>query len=126
MKQAYVSSWNASTQPRKQRKYLWNAPAHVRTSFLSSHLSKELREKHKIRSLPVRKGDRIKVLRGQFAGTIGKITNVLRDDVRVHIEGVELVKADSSKKPYPVHPSNILILELVTTDKRRIGPKTKK
>ena len=31
-----------SKQPRKQRKFLYNAPLHVRRKIMSAHLSKEL------------------------------------------------------------------------------------
>lgn len=123
MKQTYASSWKSSVQPRKQRKRVYNAPAHIRTSFLASHLSKELKEKHKMRSLPLRKGDRVKVTRGQFAGTIGKVERVDRKDIRVFVEGAEILKSDGSKRLYAIHPSSVTIIELVTSDKRRIRKK---
>ena len=43
-----------SKQPRKQRKALYNAPAHARVKHLSSTLSKDLRADLGKRSLPVR------------------------------------------------------------------------
>ena len=45
-----------SKQPRKQRKALYNAPAHARGKHLSASLSKDLREKVGKRSLPLRTG----------------------------------------------------------------------
>jgi len=88
---------------------------------MSSHLSKELRQKYNKRSIPIRVGDKVKVLRGQFEGTLGKVNAVNRSTVRIYIEGVELVKNDGSKKPYPIHPSNVLIIDLDTSDKKRIA-----
>lgn len=126
MKQAYVTSWKSSKQPRKQRKYIYNAPAHARASFVSSTLSKDLRTKHGIRSLPVRVGDKVKILRGQFRGTMGKITLVDRTKARLHIEGAEHVKTGGSKSPYPVHPSNVMLIELNASDKRRLATKQQK
>ena len=51
-----------SKQPRKQRKALYNAPAHARGKHLSAALSKDLREKLGTRSLPIRTGDKVRYL----------------------------------------------------------------
>ena len=57
-----------SKQPRKQRKALYNAPAHTRGKHLNVTLSKELRADIGKRSLPIRSGDTVRVLRGDFDG----------------------------------------------------------
>ena len=57
MKKQFSTQWNASKQPRKQRKYLANAPLHKRHKFMSANLIKELRKKYGKRNFPVRKGD---------------------------------------------------------------------
>ena len=54
MEKAFVTSWKASKQPRKQRKYRYNAPIQTLGKMLSSHLSKELRTKIGKRSMPIR------------------------------------------------------------------------
>ena len=48
-------NWNSVKDRRKQRKYIYNAPIHVRRKLMSAHLSKELREKYKRRSFPIKK-----------------------------------------------------------------------
>ena len=48
-----------SKQPRKQRKALYNAPAHARGKHLSATLSKDLRADLGKRSLPLRTGDKV-------------------------------------------------------------------
>lgn len=53
-----------SSQPRKQRKFLFTAPFHLRRKMISAHLSKDLRKRFKIRSFPVRKGDEVMIVRG--------------------------------------------------------------
>jgi len=63
--------WKKSKDRRKQRKYQYNAPQHIRQKFVAVHLSKELRKKYSIRALPVRSGDKVTVLRGQFKGHVG-------------------------------------------------------
>ena len=64
----FVSSWKSSSSPRKKRKYQAQAPLHIKRLFLSAHLVKALREKYKIRSVVLRKGDTVKVMRGEFSG----------------------------------------------------------
>ncbi|HSQ01903.1 MAG TPA: 50S ribosomal protein L24, partial [Methanobacterium sp.] len=53
-----------STQPRKQRKFIYKAPLHIRHKLMSVTLSEELREQYGRRSLPVKTGDTVKVMRG--------------------------------------------------------------
>lgn len=118
MKQ-FSKHWKASKRPGKQRKYLARAPLHLRKKFMSSHLSKELRTKHNTRNVPVRKGDTVKIMRGQFNGKIGKVSEVNLKKLRVYVEGADFVKKDGTKVQYPLHPSNIMITSLVLEDKER-------
>ena len=60
--------WKSSTQARKQRKYVHNAPLHIKHKMLASSLSKELRKEHGVRSVPVRKDDFVTIKSGQFKG----------------------------------------------------------
>ena len=53
---------------------------------MSAHLSKELRAKHGIRSLPIRKNDEVHVARGTYKGSDGKVTTVYRRRWVIHIE----------------------------------------
>jgi len=118
----WSSSWKASKKPRKQRNYVRNAPLHIRNKLVGSHLSKDLREKLKKRSLRVRKGDKIKVMIGQHKGKSGPVEKVDTKRMKVYITGIEFVKKDGSKSLYPVNPSNLLIQD-IAEDKRRIGGK---
>ncbi|MBS3145772.1 50S ribosomal protein L24 [Candidatus Woesearchaeota archaeon] len=119
MKKTFSKNWKSSKQPRKQRKYLANAPLHIKQKFMRSHLSKELRLKYKKRSLGVRKGDNIIIMRGQFKKKSGKVDRVDIRRRRVYIEGITTTKKDGSKRPYPVNPSNLLLVELNLGDKKR-------
>jgi len=120
MKSKFSSSWKSSKQPRKQRKYRYNAPLHIKSKFLNAHLSKQLKEKYKKRSIRVRKGDKVKVLRGQFKKKEGKIDRVLSKKSKVIIQGIEITKKDGTKTTYPINPSNIIITELSIEDKKRV------
>ena len=62
-----------SKQPRKQRKALYTAPLHKRHNLMSAHLSEQLKEEFNRRSFPVRKGDEVLIVRGDFKGTEGTV-----------------------------------------------------
>ena len=119
MKSGFSITWKGSKQPRKQRKYVYNAPSHIRSKLMSAQLSKELRQKYGKRNAPIRKGDKVKILRGQFKGKTGAISEVNRSNLRVYVENVGILKKDSSRVPYPIHPSNMVITEIKVEDKKR-------
>ena len=96
MKKKFSTSWSSSRQPRKQRKYQANAPLHLRHRFLNAHLPKILREKYGKRSLPLRKGDEVLVMRGSFGGKKAKITSVNSKKIRVVLEGMQRTKKDGT------------------------------
>lgn len=109
-----------SKKPSKQRKMLYNAPLHIRHKFLSAHLSKDLIKRWKKRSLSVRKGDEVKVMRGEFKGTIGKISDVDLKRLKVYIENVKRKKVSGEEVHVPVSPSNLLLINPVMDDKKRL------
>ena len=86
---------------------------------MSSHLTKELREKHGKRSIPLRKGDKVKIMRGNLKGKGGIIEKVLSKIEKVYISGIEVIKKDGTKKLVPLRPSNLLITQLNSDDKKR-------
>lgn len=120
MKKKFSSKWKASKKPRKQRKYAANAPLHTKNKLLAAHLSKELKGKHAKRSVTLRKGDKVKILRGQFKGKSGKIDRVDTKKSKVYITGIEFAKKDGSKALYPIHASNLVVEELNMEDKKRM------
>jgi len=119
MKKQFSTSWIRSTQPRKQRKYGYNAPLHRKQKKFHAHLSAELRKKYGLRSVSVRTGDTIRIARGQFKKKDGKVDRIILKRERMFVKGIELIKKDGVKIPYPLHPSNVLILELDLGDKKR-------
>ena len=119
MKNKFSTSWTGSKQPRKQRKYRANAPLHLRRKMVSVTLSKDLRKKHDKRNFPVRKGDNVKIMRGEFKGKSGKIEKVDLKKLRVEIDGIYRTKKDGSKTSVYFEPSNLQIKEMVLEDKKR-------
>ncbi len=119
MKQEWSNKWNSSVQPRKQRKFRHNAPMHVKQKFVSAHLSETLRSRFERRSLPLRVGDEVKVMRGTSKGFKGKIDKIDLKRTKVFIEGLNVKKVDGSEVLKPVNPSNLIIVEPKMEDKRR-------
>ncbi len=109
----------SSSKPSKQRKALFNAPLHLRQKLLTAPLSRELREKYGIRRLPVRKGDVVRIMRGDWKGHEGKVVRVDLKKVRIYVEGVQRKKADQTPVYYPIHPSKVMIIKLDLSDKWR-------
>ena len=87
--------------------------------MMAAPLSKELRTKHKRRSISVRKGDRVRVLRGEFKKRTGKIEGVNTKKYRVFVEGIERTKRDGSKMKIGIPVSKVQITELNLDDKAR-------
>lgn len=106
-------------QPRKQRKFLYTAPLHLRQKIMSATLSTELRQKYGFRAIPIRKGDKVRIMRGDFRGHEGKVVEVDLKRYRIYVEGVTVKKVNGTEVFYPVHPSNVMITELNLDDERR-------
>lgn len=108
-----------SKQPRKQRKALYNAPLHLRRKIMGVNLSKELQKEYGKRALPIRVGDKVQVVRGEFSGYEGKIESVDSKNYKVTVEGVTLNKPDGSSVFLKIHPSNLKIIDLDLKDDKR-------
>ncbi|OLL24188.1 60S ribosomal protein L26-2 [Neolecta irregularis DAH-3] len=105
-------SESVSSSRRKSRKAHFSAPSSVRRIIMSSALSKELRDKYKTRSIPIRKDDEVLVVRGSFKGREGKVQQVYRKKFIVHIERVTREKANGASVPVGVSSSNLVITKL--------------
>merc|ERR1712178_469865 len=75
---------------RKSRKEHFQAPSSVRRVIMSAPLSKELREKHNVRAIPIRKDD---------------------EDV-IHVERVSREKTNGQSVPIGIAPSKVEITKL--------------
>ncbi|MBN1861946.1 MAG: 50S ribosomal protein L24 [Candidatus Thermoplasmatota archaeon] len=108
-----------SIKPRKQRYRLHHAPLHKKRKWISSHLAENLLLKYDRRSLPLVKGDTVKIMRGSFRGHEDKVVKVNIRDQTVEIEGVTITTAKGTKIAKPLHASTLLITKLNVTDKWR-------
>merc|ERR1719336_1231830 len=107
---------------RKNRKAYFNAPSHIRRVFMSAPLSKELKAKYNVRSMPIRKDDEVQIVRGHFKGQqVGKVVQVYRKKFVVHIERIQREKANGATVYVGIHPSKVLIVKLkMDKDRKRI------
>ncbi|APA08739.1 60S ribosomal protein L26 [Sclerotinia sclerotiorum 1980 UF-70] len=97
---------------RKSRKAHFDAPSSVRRTIMSAPLSKELREKYNVRSIPIRKDDEVKIVRGSNEGSEGKVTSVYRLKYVIHVERVVKEKSSGQSVPLGIHPSKVVITKL--------------
>lgn len=120
MKSLFSTTWKSSVQPRKQRKYLANSPNHLRGKQLAANLDKDLRKKHGMRSLELKKNDEVKIMRGKFKKKQGKVLNVDLKYSRVQVEGIEIKKGDGETTLIWLRPSNLKIIKIDDSDKKRM------
>lgn len=111
---------STSSKPSVQRKALYNMPLHLRHKLFNAKLSKELVEKYGVKRLPVRVGDVVRIMRGDFAGHEGKVVNVDLKRVRIFVEGAQIKRSDGTPVYYPIHPSKVMIVKLDLSDKYRL------
>uniref|UniRef100_A0A8C9GJJ6 60S ribosomal protein L26 n=1 Tax=Piliocolobus tephrosceles TaxID=591936 RepID=A0A8C9GJJ6_9PRIM len=106
----------------KNRKRHFNAPSHIRRKIMSSPLSKELRQKYNVRSMPIRKDDEVQVVRGHYKGQqIGKVVQVYRKKYVIYIERVQREKANGTTVHVGIHPSKVVITRLkLDKDRKKI------
>ncbi len=121
MKKQFSKTWKGSKQPRKQRKYIHNAPLHLKRRLMAACLSDGLRKQLGKRSLPLKKKDVVKVMRGSFKGKTGKINAVSTKKLAAYIDGIEASRRDGTKVFVPIKSSNLMIIELNSEDGRRLN-----
>jgi large subunit ribosomal protein L24 len=89
-------------------------------------MTKNNNAESKRKSVNIKKGDTVKVIAGKDKGVEGKVIQVLRDEDRVIVEGVNLVKRHTKvlqqggragntggiiTAEAPVHVSNVMLVE---------------
>lgn len=113
-----------SKKPQKKRKKYFQSKLHEIHKQLATHLSEKLRDTLKRRALSVRKNDVVRVMRGDYKGKQGKVVKVDYKKRQVFIDGITRKKTNGTEVLVPFNASNLLIVEIEGTDKKRI--KTKK
>ena len=91
--------------------------------MVASHLSPELRKKYSKRSIPIRKGDTVKIMRGKYKGKTGKIDKVMLKKMKVFLENIAITGTEGKKSFIPLEPSNLMITELQEDKMRKLKEK---
>ncbi len=87
---------------------------------MSAPLSKELRKKYNVRSIPIRKDDEVMVTRGHYKGQqTGKVLQCYRRKFVCHIERIQREKANGAIVHVGIHPSKVRSTNFVHAWTRR-------
>jgi large subunit ribosomal protein L24 len=108
-----------STRPSKQRKMRYSAHSWKKHKYLAAPLSIELRTTYGRRSVPVRSGDTVRIVRGDFSGVEGKVSDVDTTRQRLFVEGVTREKTAGTSEKVSVHCTKVMITRLNLDDKWR-------
>lgn len=103
---------NVSSCRRKARKAHFNASSNERRKIMSSRLSKELRQKHSVKAVPIHIDDEVEVICGTYKGKVGKVKSVYRKKYVIHIDKITRVKKNNQTVNIGIHPSNVVIKTL--------------
>ncbi|MHB1435194.1 MAG: 50S ribosomal protein L24 [Thermoplasmata archaeon] len=102
--------------PRRQRRALYEASPPSRRLRMSAPLSRELRARFHTRSLPVRKGDTVRVMAGSFVGQEERVARVDRRSYTVTLENVTVKTGEEKMTALPVRPNRLLLVRLNLAD----------
>jgi large subunit ribosomal protein L26e len=81
---------------------------------MSASLSQELRKQHNCRSIPVRKEDEVRIVRGTFKGKEGKVVQVYRKKWVIHVD-----KVNGASVQVGIDPSKVVITKLKMDKSRK-------
>lgn len=109
---------DVTSSRRKSRLAHFSAPSHLRYKIMSASLSKELRNKYNIRSLPIRRDDEVTIVRGNSKDSKGKVTQVYRKRWCIYIEKLTKNRTNGATIRVPIHPSNVVITKMKLTPDR--------
>ena len=129
-----------SKKAGKQRQAQTDAPIHVLRKRMRARLITDDPELQSVRSVTVRVGDTVEVLRGDFGfpnsvktdsrgkrlgqsrGRAGVKSTIASVDTKrgiVFVDGVTKTTADGKEEAVPLHPSNLIVTKLNDADPLR-------
>merc|ERR1712216_461379 len=80
--------------------------------IMSAAMGNELRKKHSVRSMPVRKDDEVSVVRGTYKGREGKVIQCYRKKWVIHVDRITREKQSGATVQVGIHPSKCVITKL--------------
>ncbi|ARM75936.1 50S ribosomal protein L24 [Acidianus manzaensis] len=108
-----------SSKPSKQRILMYKSPYHVRRKMLTAKVSEDVFNQLNIKRIEVRKGDTVRVMRGDNVGYEGKVADVNTKTGRIAIEGLTRKKADGTPVYIWIHASKVILTKLDLSDAKR-------
>lgn len=117
----WSKNWKSSKQPRKQRKYIKNAPLHIKRKSLTANLNKAIRKEFKKRSAVVRKGDEVAIKRGEFKGQLGEVLTTNLKNGTITVKAVVKKKVNGTEYNVPIRASKVQITKLNLEDPKRLA-----
>jgi len=109
----------SSAKPAKVRSKMFNAPMHKLSKILNARLSDDLRTKYAFKTARIKKGDSVRIVRGEYAGVEGKVTGVDVKYGKVTVEGVYRERVKGEQTPVKIKASKVMITSLNLEDKLR-------
>ncbi len=114
-------------KPSKQRKRnIYKANIYGKRKLLVAKLDKPLAKTTNKKRMTIRKGDTVKILRGNYKGKSGKVEKVSYTHAKIYIKDIKQTNSRSQENMIPFNASNLIITELVLNDNKRIKNLDKK
>ena len=98
---------------------MFNAPLHKLGKIINARLSDDLRTKYAFKTARIKKGDSVKIVRGEYAGVEGKVTGVNVEYGKISVEGVYRERVKGEQTPVMITASKVMITSLNLEDKLR-------
>ena len=114
-----MKSHIVASKRRAQRKLQLSAPSSIRRKLMSCHLTKTLRDEHKLRALPIKRGDEVKILKGKWKGKKGKVVQVYRRRNVIYVDKVNREKQNGQPVFLPIRPCHCVIEKLLLNKDRK-------
>ena len=113
-----MKSHTIASKRRTQRKLQLTAPSSIRRRLMSCHLNKSLRDQYKIRCLPIKRGDEVKILKGKSKGKSGKVVQVYRKRNVIFVDKVNREKQNGQSVFLPIRPCHCIVEKLLINKDR--------
>ena len=108
-----------SKQPRKQRKALYKYKNHQRSKLLTVRVADFVREEYGIKTLPLRVGDGVRIIGGEFKDFEGEVTEITKNQ-RAKIKEASFDKVDGTQFHPAIHISKMVITKF--TKEKKMDP----
>ncbi|AFP65438.1 60S ribosomal protein L26 (nucleomorph) [Chroomonas mesostigmatica CCMP1168] len=105
---------------RKNRKKFSKSSSCERRRKMVSPLSKDLKIKYNVSSVPIRKEDEVQIIRGSFKGKRGKIVQCHRKNFHIFIDKIINAKTSKNSSYVPISPSNVIVTGINLNHDRKI------